>query len=222
MSCYLRIRRLCPDLSNKFSVSLRFFWFVSFYWTVDRFWAFQSWSHQQHRWPVWSWDISAWWGGITITDIRASAWKAQETVCCGYSWLLSSRNSFGDGTWCVLILVYAYLLFKNCFRVEWLVFGWVGYRARKKIRLYKICFCIIITCLVVSTLDYRVSDIYVSFILTYTCNIFSAATADWWSVGIILFELIVGIPPFNAEQPQVRDQSFCAGFYTPVNYIWNY
>nr|VDC72313.1 unnamed protein product [Brassica rapa] len=29
-----------------------------------------------------------------------------------------------------------------------------------------------------------------------------AATADWWSVGIILFELIVGIPPFNAEQPQ--------------------
>ncbi|GKV46816.1 hypothetical protein SLEP1_g53779 [Rubroshorea leprosula] len=28
------------------------------------------------------------------------------------------------------------------------------------------------------------------------------ATADWWSVGIILFELIVGIPPFNAEHPQ--------------------
>ncbi|XP_052183584.1 probable serine/threonine protein kinase IREH1 isoform X2 [Diospyros lotus] len=29
------------------------------------------------------------------------------------------------------------------------------------------------------------------------------ATADWWSVGIILFELIVGIPPFNAEHPQI-------------------
>ncbi|XVF09426.1 hypothetical protein REPUB_Repub07fG0091800 [Reevesia pubescens] len=28
------------------------------------------------------------------------------------------------------------------------------------------------------------------------------ATADWWSVGVILFELIVGIPPFNAEYPQ--------------------
>jgi serine/threonine protein kinase len=28
--------------------------------------------------------------------------------------------------------------------------------------------------------------------------------ADWWSVGIILFELLVGIPPFNAEHPQVR------------------
>lgn len=28
------------------------------------------------------------------------------------------------------------------------------------------------------------------------------ASADWWSVGVILFEMIVGIPPFNAEHPQ--------------------
>ena len=23
---------------------------------------------------------------------------------------------------------------------------------------------------------------------------------DWWSVGVILFELLVGIPPFNSEE----------------------
>ncbi|PWA89378.1 protein kinase superfamily protein [Artemisia annua] len=28
-------------------------------------------------------------------------------------------------------------------------------------------------------------------------------SADWWSVGVILFEMIVGIPPFNAEHPQM-------------------
>ncbi|KAL8514409.1 hypothetical protein ACS0TY_013500 [Phlomoides rotata] len=26
--------------------------------------------------------------------------------------------------------------------------------------------------------------------------------ADWWSVGIVLFELITGIPPFNADNPE--------------------
>lgn len=53
-------------------------------------------------------------------------------------------------------------------------------------------------------------------------NLFPAgATADWWSVGVILFELIVGIPPFNAEHPQVSillillttavDNNICSG-----------
>ncbi|XAR61784.1 Non-specific serine/threonine protein kinase [Bertholletia excelsa] len=27
--------------------------------------------------------------------------------------------------------------------------------------------------------------------------------ADWWSVGIILFELVTGVPPFNAESPEM-------------------
>ncbi|XP_004238243.2 probable serine/threonine protein kinase IRE4 isoform X1 [Solanum lycopersicum] len=28
------------------------------------------------------------------------------------------------------------------------------------------------------------------------------SAADWWSVGIVLFELITGIPPFNSEHPE--------------------
>jgi serine/threonine protein kinase len=42
------------------------------------------------------------------------------------------------------------------------------------------------------------------FIILY---ILLGCSADWWSVGVILFELIVGIPPFNAEHPQVLSLS---------------
>lgn len=43
-------------------------------------------------------------------------------------------------------------------------------------------------------------------------------TADWWSVGVILFELIVGIPPFNAEHPQVVIMSYVyfSGLYIHI------
>lgn len=42
---------------------------------------------------------------------------------------------------------------------------------------------------------------FLIYILIYTLLV--GAAADWWSVGIILYELLVGIPPFNAEHPQV-------------------
>ncbi|XP_043713564.1 probable serine/threonine protein kinase IRE4 [Telopea speciosissima] len=35
--------------------------------------------------------------------------------------------------------------------------------------------------------------------------------ADWWSVGIILFELLTGIPPFNAERPEIIFENILNG-----------
>ncbi|KVH88375.1 AGC-kinase, C-terminal [Cynara cardunculus var. scolymus] len=47
---------------------------------------------------------------------------------------------------------------------------------------------------VVGTPDYLAPEILL--------GVGHGATADWWSVGVILFELLVGIPPFNAESPE--------------------
>ncbi|KAJ4963781.1 hypothetical protein NE237_023720 [Protea cynaroides] len=35
--------------------------------------------------------------------------------------------------------------------------------------------------------------------------------ADWWSVGIILFELLTGVPPFNAENPEIIFENILNG-----------
>ncbi|XP_050233224.1 probable serine/threonine protein kinase IRE4 isoform X2 [Mercurialis annua] len=47
----------------------------------------------------------------------------------------------------------------------------------------------------VGTPDYLAPEILLGTVHGYA--------ADWWSVGIILFELITGIPPFTAERPEI-------------------
>ena len=57
-----------------------------------------------------------------------------------------------------------------------------------------------ILCVTLDRIKYELLFIFFYF----PCYVLLYQTADWWSVGVILFEVLVGIPPFNAETPQVN------------------
>ena len=61
------------------------------------------------------------------------------------------------------------------------------------IRLYKILAFVIFS--QVGTPDYIAPEVFGKD--GYT------ETVDWWSLGVILFEMLVGYPPFFSEEPSI-------------------
>jgi serine/threonine protein kinase len=53
-------------------------------------------------------------------------------------------------------------------------------------------------------LHQKVPGIYNNFILIYEVFLKEGYTeaCDWWSVGVIMFEMLIGYPPFCSDTPQ--------------------
>lgn len=53
----------------------------------------------------------------------------------------------------------------------------------------------------VGTPDYVAPEVQGKGIITFNIVGYTE-TVDWWSLGVILFEMLVGYPPFASETPR--------------------